>query len=55
MKGLGLEHLLEEGYDFAGEFLGGAEAFRVEHHLSDELSVGLSHGETTEQLLQVIR
>ena len=47
--------LLEEGHDLAGELLGGAEALRVEHHLRDELSIGLGHRQTAEEFLQVIR
>ena len=46
---------LEEWHDLAGQFLSLPEALRVEHDLGDELSVRLGHGQTAEQLLQVVR
>lgn len=47
--------VLEEGDDLLGEDLGGAEALRVQHDLRDQLTVGFGHGQTPEELLQVIR
>ena len=37
--------LLEEGDNFGGENLCSAEALRVEHDLSNELTVWLGHGQ----------
>lgn len=48
-------YILEERYNLLGEGLGCSETLRVEHDLRDELAVRLGHGQTTEELLQVVR
>lgn len=50
-----VKYTLEEGNDLLGEDLGTSETLRVEHDLSDELTVGLCHGQAAEELLQVVR
>ena len=46
---------LEEGHNLGGEFFCCPESLRVQHDLCNELAVRLRHGQTAEQLLQVIR
>ncbi len=46
--------VLEERDDLLGEDLCGAEALRVQHDLSDQLPVRFGHGQTPEELLEVI-
>jgi hypothetical protein len=47
-------HLLEEWHNLAGKFLSHLESLRVQHDLSDQLSVWFGHGQATEELLQVV-
>lgn len=48
------ESLLEERNNFLGQFFSHSESLRVQHDFSNELSVRFGHGQTSEQLLQVI-
>ena len=38
-------HLLEKWYYFGGKFFSSSEALRVKHHLSNQLSIRLSHSQ----------
>lgn len=49
-----LESLLEERNNFLGQFFSHSESLRVQHDFSNKLSVRFGHGQTSEQLLQVI-
>ena len=46
---------LEERDDLLRQLLGRPEALREEHDLADQRLVWLGHGQTAEQLLQVVR
>lgn len=48
-------YILEEGHNLLGEDLSSAETLRVEHDLCDELAIRLGHGQTAEELLQIVR
>lgn len=43
-------HSHEKWHDLVGEHLCGAESLGEEHHLSDQLTIRLSHGQASEQL-----
>jgi hypothetical protein len=45
----------EQRHDLAREALGRLEALRVEHHLPNELAIGLDHRNAPEQLLEIVR
>lgn len=45
------QYLLEEGYNFSSKFLCCTETLRVQHDLSNQLSVWFGHGKAAEQLL----
>lgn len=47
-------YVLEEGHNLLCKDLSCAETLRVQHDLGDELAVGLGHGQTAEQLLQIV-
>ena len=47
-------NLLEEGDNFASKNLCITETLWVQHNLGDELSVRFSHGQTSEQFLQIV-
>lgn len=42
-------YLLEERYNLGGKHFCSSEALGVQHHLSNELSVWLCHGKTSEE------
>lgn len=44
----------EKWHDLAGQFLCSPESLRIEHDLSDQLTVRRRHRKTSEQLLQII-
>lgn len=48
-----LRHV-EDGHDFAAQFLGVGEALAEQNHFGDQVVVGFAHGDGAEELLQVV-